>query len=107
MTWSDGLAASVSEEEGRTVVALAGAIDAGNSPVLRQLLLELYEQGRRHVVVDLAGVELIDSSGLGLLVAALKRYREADGTVSLRSPGQHLQKILDVTGLSRVFDVER
>lgn len=106
MAPSSGLAVRVSDEEEGTVVALAGAIDAGTSPVLREHLQELYEQGARQVVVDLGGVELIDSSGLGLLVAALKRYRESDGNIALRSPSHHVQKILDTTGLSSLFDVE-
>ncbi len=88
------------------MLALVGAIDIATAPMLRERLLELYEQGARDVVVDLAGVDLIDSSGLGLLVAALKRYREAGGNLRLRSPTHRLQKMLDMTGLSTVFEVE-
>jgi anti-sigma B factor antagonist len=93
-------------EDGRCVVALAGVVDFSTRFVLRDRLLELFDQGERDVVLDLGGVRFIDSSGLGVLVAALKRYREADGQLRLRSPTHQLHNMLDMTGLSKVFVME-
>ncbi|MGH9153335.1 MAG: STAS domain-containing protein [Acidimicrobiales bacterium] len=95
----------VTDNDGCTLVTVIDSIDVATASMLRERLLDLYEQGKRDVVIDLTGVDLIDSSGLGVLVAALKRYRDADGNVRLRSPGRQVRKVLETTGLSRVFDI--
>jgi anti-sigma B factor antagonist len=65
--------------------------------------VELVEQGARHVVVDLSRVEFLDSTGLGVLVGALKRLRAAGGTLGLVCAHERLLKIFRITALDRVF----
>lgn len=60
----------------------------------------------RDCVIDLGGVSFIDSSGLGVLVGALKRYESTGHRVVLRSPSSGLKKVLDTTGLAGVFSIE-
>ena len=57
------------------------------------------------VVVNLAGVEYMDSTGLGVLVTALKRIREKSGNIVLAGLSPHLSKIFEITGLRKVFTV--
>jgi anti-anti-sigma factor len=59
-----------------------------------------------NVVVDLSGVTFIDSTGLGVLVAALNRAREAGGQMTLRGPTRSTRKVLDITGLSQLVAIE-
>jgi anti-sigma B factor antagonist len=59
--------------------------------------------GARHVVVDLGRVEFLDSTGLGVLVGALKRLRGVGGELSLVCNQERLLKIFRITGLDRVF----
>ncbi len=95
----------VEDEEHRTVVRLLGEIDAATSAKLRSALVECVDRDR-DVVVDLAGVRFIDSSGLGVLVGALRRATTAGRRLSLRSPTPSLQRVLDMTGLTGVFPAE-
>ncbi|MGH9076503.1 MAG: STAS domain-containing protein [Acidimicrobiales bacterium] len=91
--------------EGPMVCRLWGEIDALNAPRLRAVLLEHAEDGRDGVI-DLAGLRFIDSSGLSVLVGALKRYHSAGQSLSLRAPTPSLRRVLDMTGLARAFVIE-
>lgn len=107
MPLSPQLRVALRDQGGCPVLALVGVIDIATAPILRDRLLELYEQGEREVVLELGGVSFIDSSGLGVLVAGLKRFGEAGGELRLRSPTHQLGKMLDMTGLSKVVVIER
>jgi anti-sigma B factor antagonist len=85
------------------VLAITGEVDMASAPGLRDQLQQL---DARNVVIDLSGVTFIDSTGLGVLVAALKRSREAGGHLVLRSPTRATRRVLDITGLSQLVAVE-
>lgn len=95
----------VREQDGATVVSAVGEVDVSTAPALRQRLYELPEEAK--VVVDLSDVTFLDSTGLGVLVAALKRVREsgAGGDLRLVVTRPQVSKVLEVTGLSTVFTV--
>jgi|SRR5579871_1275757 len=84
-------------------LAISGEVDIASAPGLRDQLQRL---NARNVVVDLSGVTFIDSTGLGVLVAALKRAREAGGQLTLRAPTRSTRKVLDITGLSQLVTIE-
>ena len=86
-----------------TVLAVGGEVDVYTAPRLRERLIELVEHGARHVVVDLARVEFLDSTGLGVLVGTLKRLRAINGTLGLVCAHERLLKIFRITALDRVF----
>ena len=86
-----------------TVVALAGELDAFTSRQLRDRLDQLFDSGTRELVIDLAALEFIDSTALGVLVGALKRARRDDGDVQLRGVTPAAKQVFDVSGLSRMF----
>lgn len=87
------------------VVTVEGELDAYSGPKLRNLLMEQTRAGRHTLVVDLSGLTFTDSSGIGILVGALKRAKARGGTVCLLSPSEHLAKLLRMTGLTRVFPI--
>ena len=68
-------------------------------------MVELIETGTNELVVDLEGVDFIDSTGLGVLVGAVRRARAADGDVRLVCTNSRLLKVFDVTGLDEVFTI--
>jgi anti-sigma B factor antagonist len=90
-----------------SVVHLHGEVDLFNASTLRRCLEELAEAGEQRVVVDMADLGFIDSSGLGALVGGMRRLRRAGGEVVLRSPRGQAAKLLEVTGLENVLPVER
>ena len=90
---------------GHKVLEVGGEIDVYTAPQLRERLIDMVESGDRRVVVDLARVEFLDSTGLGVLVGALKRLRGVDGELGLVCAQERLLKIFRITGLDRVFQL--
>ena len=88
-----------------TIVEVAGELDLHTSPPLRDHVLELIDSGTDHLALDLAGVEFMDSSSLGSLVMCLKRMREHDGRLVLAGVAGTPMKVLNLTGLDRVFEL--
>lgn len=89
-----------------TVVAVAGEIDLYTAPRLQGALTAVVMgEGAARVVVDMAGVEFCDSTGMNVLLAALRRARERGGELVLAGPRPAVRKILQVTGLESVFTV--
>ena len=91
--------------EGWTVLAISGEVDVVAAPELRDRLTELIGDGTPQVIVDLDDVDFIDSTGLGVLVGAVRRARAASGDVRLATSSARLTRLLDATGLDDVFVV--
>jgi anti-sigma B factor antagonist len=85
------------------VLEVGGEVDLYTAPELRERLTALVEGGNRRIVVDLGRVEFLDSTGLGVLVGALRRLRGVDGELALVCAQERLLKIFRITGLDRVF----
>jgi anti-sigma B factor antagonist len=92
-------------EGDRTVVVVGGEIDVYTAPKLREQLVDLVNAGKYHLVVDMEGVEFLDSTGLGVLVGGLKRVRAHDGSLSLVCTQERILKIFRITGLTKVFPI--
>ncbi|MDT5031319.1 MAG: anti-sigma factor antagonist [Actinoplanes sp.] len=86
-----------------TVLEVGGEVDVYTAPQRRERLVERVDGGARHVVVDLGRVDFLDSTGLGVLVGALKRLRAASGSFSLVCAKEPLLKIFRITALDQVF----
>ncbi len=93
--------------DSESIVHLHGDIDLFNAAQLRACIDDLAEGGEKRVVVDMAELEFIDSSGLGALIAGMRRLRGVGGEVVLRSPRGTAAQLLEVTGLMQVLTVER
>jgi len=86
-------------------VTLDGEIDVYTAPRLKEELVSAVESGCHNVVVDMEKVGFIDSSGLGVLVSALRRARERDGVVRIVCTRDNILKIFRITGLDKVFPI--
>jgi len=86
-----------------TILSVKGEIDVYSAPRLRERLVELVSQGHRQIVVDLEGVDFLDSTGLGVLVGGLKRLRSHDGELSIVCSQSRILKVFEITGLTSVF----
>ena len=90
---------------GVPVVSAAGEIDVATAPPLRDRLQALSASGKPTVVVNLLGVTFLDSTALGVLVAALKRSREAGGDLPLVIDEPRILRVFEITGLTGVFSI--
>ncbi len=89
----------------RTVVHVAGEIDVYTAPALREELAVQQEAGPADLVVDLTDVPFMDSTGLGVLVGALKRARTTGGDLRLVIDQEKVLKVFRITALTQVFDI--
>lgn len=96
---------SCSNDGAVTVVDASGDIDALSAPALQERLEMHLAAGQRHLVVDLSGVGFMDSTGLGILVGALRLARLHHGTLRIVGAGERVRRIMAITGLDEVFDV--
>jgi anti-sigma B factor antagonist len=87
------------------IFALGGSLDIATSPSLRAALLEAAEGENHEIIVDLTGLEFLDSTGLGALIGAHKRASEHHGSVRLVAQEGQILRLLRITGLLDVFAV--
>jgi anti-sigma B factor antagonist len=80
---------------------LVGEIDSYTAPALAERLANEPQV----LMVDLAGVTFIDSSGLRILVEAHRARIDSDASLTLRSPSAAVQRLLEISGLSSHLDV--
>ena len=88
-----------SVDEGTHVVSLRGEIDAHTAPKLGSRLFGLAEEGARHVVVDLSAVTFMDSTGIGVLLNALRHMTVRRCVMVLVCPTERILRPFQVTGL--------
>jgi anti-sigma B factor antagonist len=87
------------------VVYLQGEVDLASAPQLRRGIYELIDNGSQRIAVDLTGVEFMDSTGLGVLIGALKRVREGGGALVLAGIRPAVSRVFEITGLDRIFTI--
>jgi anti-sigma B factor antagonist len=104
--WSTDMNINRVDHDAVTVIQPDGErLDIAVASDFRNALLELIENGRRNLVVDLKGVSFIDSSGLGALVSALKTLKAngGHGDVRLAQVQEPVVALLEIIRLNRVF----
>ena len=99
----DAFGVEVSSQDGQAVVQVKGEVDGHTAPLLETSLAELADSGTRYIVLDIAEVTSLDSTGLAALVRTVKRLRSNDGRLELRSPRPNVKKTLEITGLDQVL----
>ena len=96
----------IGERDGTAVVRPSAArVDLQVAPEFRAALLESIGAGHHRLVVDMAAVDFVDSSGLGALVSALKALKlvSTDGDIRLANVQPPVVALLEIIRLHRVF----
>lgn len=93
------------DDDTSATLSITGEVDVANSPELREALYSLIDRGVTNVIVDASGMDFIDSSGLGVLVGALKHIRDCSGDLVVRSLQPATRRVFEVTGLMKVFTI--
>lgn len=99
-------ASTASREGSRTIVELHGEVDMTVAPALRGSLEALIGTGNVDLVLDLAALDFIDSSGLSVLVAMHRVAVVAGGGIRLRSPRPSTRRVLETTRLADLLPIE-
>lgn len=94
------------EKQGDALIyTLSGSFDVATSPSVRAALIEAASEGNHEIVVDLTQLEFMDSTGLGALIGAHRRASENGGVVRLVVAAGTIARLLNITGLVRVFAI--
>jgi anti-sigma B factor antagonist len=96
---------STSDRAGGAHVVLSGELDIATAPKLEEEVRRLEEEGRGLIVLDLRGLEFMDSSGLRALLAADTRARERGARVVLVRGDERIQRVLRITRLDERLEI--
>ena len=88
----------------RTLVA-CGEIDLATAPTFLEQLVAVAAEAHSPALVDLSGVTFLDSSGLNALVDARQRGQDPDVSLVLLNPSPVCRRVLELTGLNRLFTI--
>lgn len=101
-----GFTVSQREKEGIVILDLAGALTVGDAATaLRTTLREIVSAGGSNVVLNLAAVDYIDSTGLGAMVVCFTTLRKSGGRLVLLNLNRRHLELLVITKLSTVFEI--
>jgi anti-sigma B factor antagonist len=89
----------------RYLITVSGEVDLATSPELDVAIIAAIDSGTTSVVIDLTDVSFMDSSGLGVIVRALKRCREAENDLDLVITNERVLKVFGITGLDQVIPI--
>ncbi len=87
------------------IVRLTGSLDASATQKVREELDGLCQSDRPKIIIDLEKVQFIDSSGLSVLVATLKKARNKGGDVVLINLSSSVRSIIELTRLHRILEI--
>jgi anti-sigma B factor antagonist len=86
-----------------TILRIEGTLDAATAPDLRNVVDAIVDEGRLLVTLELSGLRLIDSSGVGVIVSLFKRVRALGGQVRITGLRDQPRAIFRLLRLDRVF----
>lgn len=93
------------EENGVVILEPRGKIMGGpDATAMHEMLHDLVEHGKKKVVIDLGGVDWMNSTGLGILISSLTTMRNNDGDLKLANVTEKIESLLTITKLVTVFE---
>ena len=95
------------ETSGVTVIELKGSVLGGpDATALNDVIHKIVEKKKKkNIIVDLSGVQSMNSSGLTMLIGALTTIRNAGGEMKIAAPSKKIESILVITKLATVFEI--
>ncbi len=88
-----------------TVIGIDGRLDTTNYPVLEKKLMEMIDTGQVRLLVNLAKMDYVSSSGLRILLMALKRITVAKGKFAICSLQENIKEIFEISGFTNIFEI--
>jgi len=93
----------VTEHKRVMVVEVHGRIDSSTAAEFDQAVMDLIEQGKKNLVLDLSDVEFLSSAGLRTMVSGRKAVQPS-GAIKLAGPSQRVKDTLEIAGLDVLFE---
>ena len=100
-----GLNFSAARDDEILTLKLSGKLSTDSANEFKNKILSTLDDARE-VVFDLNGLEYISSSGLRILIAALKKIRAQGGNMTIKNVGEQVKEVFDMTGFAQIFNVE-
>lgn len=94
-----------SRRDGNLIIAPTGRIDTATSPQFDRLLSTVIDRGDVQLVIDLAGLDYISSTGLSAFLNAAKKIRAAGGRIALAGLNNRIRLVFEMSGFLRLFPV--
>lgn len=94
------------KEEGKTIVKPSQNLVANMAQELRKELICVLEEGCKELVVDMRSVTMVDSIGIGILIATCNTLRESDGNLTLTNVSKDIYKLLKAMRLDQHFKIK-
>lgn len=91
--------------DGVNVLRLEGRLDASSAKDLKEKVGALVQEKRLNLVIDMAAIDFIDSSGLGSLISSLRSVNKLGGNIKIASLQDQVRAIFELTRLHRIFEI--
>lgn len=97
---------SISDKQGFTIIDLQGKIMGGpEATEINEKINQLIDEKKTKIIIDLASIEWMNSSGLGILIGAVTVLKNNNGTLSLINVSDRIINLLKITKLNTVFEI--
>jgi anti-sigma B factor antagonist len=97
-----------SQQSGVTVIAIEGNLMGGpDASTLNDKLMELVDEKKKHIVLDISGVNIINSSGLGMLIKGASTMKGAGGGLKIAKASDKILELIKVTRLTGILDTHK
>lgn len=93
------------QEADVVILTLKGRLDLASGAMLKKAAKEHFANNEASVHLNMAGIEFVNSSGLGALVSIMKEVRLLKGRLTLSNLGIFVRELLDITQLSQIFEI--
>jgi anti-anti-sigma factor len=94
-----------SRRDGNLIIAPSGRIDTTSSPIFDRHLSSVIDRGDTQLVIDLANLEYISSTGLSAFLSAAKKVKAAGGRMALAGLNSRIRLVFEMSGFLRLFPV--
>jgi anti-sigma B factor antagonist len=96
----------LNEEEDLWIVDVIGEIDIYTANKLKETLVQILNEHSASIKINCLELDYIDSTGLGVLIGALKRLKQENKNIIISNAKPNISKLLSITGLNKIFMIE-
>jgi stage II sporulation protein AA (anti-sigma F factor antagonist) len=88
------------------VIRLSGELDHHSAATVREEIDALIDENKqaKRLIFDMKGLIFMDSSGIGMIIGRYKRMAARGGTVAVRDPGKHVDRIFTMSGIYQIVE---